>query len=78
MNDDPIALLERELVKAARRQAHSRGSRRPFGPGRIVGGLATASRISAPAVMASATAADRRGCSGRQAVLSTAARRQST
>lgn len=46
MNDDPIALLERELVEAARRQADSHGSRRRSGRGRIGGGLAIGATLA--------------------------------
>ena len=51
MNDDPIALLERELVKAAGRQTASRGSGRPLGAGRIAGGLATAAVVAVALVI---------------------------
>jgi len=52
MNDDPIALLERQLVEAARRQAKSRRSKRTFGVGQIVGGLATAAVLVVTLVIA--------------------------
>jgi len=52
MNDDPIALLERELVEAARRRAASHRSRPPFGLGRIVGGLAIAAVLAVTLVIA--------------------------
>ena len=51
MNDDPIALLERELVEAARRRADSRPSRRPFGHGRIIGGLAAGAVLAVTLVI---------------------------
>ena len=46
MNDDPIALLEQELVEAVRRHADSHGSRRRSGLGRIGGGLAIAATLA--------------------------------
>lgn len=51
MNDDPIVLLERELVEAARRRAGGRPSRRPFGPGRIAGRVASAAVLSVTLVV---------------------------
>ena len=46
MNDDPIALLEQELVEAARRHADSHGWRRRSGLGRIGAGLAIAATLA--------------------------------
>ena len=51
MNDDPIALLGRELVEAARRQAENRPARR-LGPRRIVGGFARAAVLRVTLVIA--------------------------
>lgn len=51
MNDDPIALLERELVEAARRQADDRRSRRRFGLGRIVDAFAVAAVLAVTLVI---------------------------
>lgn len=52
MNDDPIAVLERELVEAARRRADSRRSRRLFGLRRMVGGLATGAVLAVTLLIA--------------------------
>jgi hypothetical protein len=46
MIDDPIALLERELVEAARRRADSHGMRRQSGLRRFGGGLAIAGTLA--------------------------------
>jgi hypothetical protein len=51
MNDDPIALLERELVEAARRQADNRRTKRPYGLGRIVEGFAIAAVLAVTLVI---------------------------
>jgi hypothetical protein len=52
MHDDPIAVLERELVEAARRRADGRGSSRPFRDGQIIGGLATGAVLAVALVIA--------------------------
>jgi hypothetical protein len=46
MNDDPIALLERELLEAARRQAIGGRPRGRPGPGRIGGSLVMAAALT--------------------------------